>query len=385
MQIRLGNSITVFALFALVLSPPPAGAHVDDLESAVRAVLQVDKEGKGHDAAVEAMKTLNAAKASDIPTILRLMDDASPLARNWLRAAIDGAIQRDPALPIADIREFFDDHSHSNMGRALAFEILRKNDPEAAAAMIPGLIDDPSLPLRRLAIDYYVEQATGKPEPEAIGALGYALSYARETDQVTKLKDELAKRNIQIDLRRQMGFLTEWQLVGPFDNSKEAGFNVAHGPETNLQSVDTKAEYDGKPEESGPRKVKWIAHETSDPSGVVNVNEQIGKVKGAIAYALTEFKSEAEQPVQIRVGCINAVKVWVNGEEVINEEVYHVGFDPDQYVGTATLKAGANQILLKVCQNEQEEQWAQDWMYQVRVCDATGKTVLPAAEPAPQQ
>jgi hypothetical protein len=37
------------------------------------------------------------------------------------------------------------------------------------------------------------------------------------------------------------------------------------------------------------------------------------------------------------------------------------------------LKKGTNRILLKICQNEQEESWAQDWKFQFRITDTSGK------------
>jgi hypothetical protein len=35
--------------------------------------------------------------------------------------------------------------------------------------------------------------------------------------------------------------------------------------------------------------------------------------------------------------------------------------------------------LLKLCQNEQKEDWAQDWHFQLRICDASGAAVLPVS------
>ena len=57
----------------------------------------------------------------------------------------------------------------------------------------------------------------------------------------------------------------------------------------------------------------------------------------------------------------------------------------DQYVGAGELQAGRNLILLKLCQNEQTEEWAQDWKFQLRVCDATGKAVLATNRARPRQ
>ena len=36
---------------------------------------------------------------------------------------------------------------------------------------------------------------------------------------------------------------------------------------------------------------------------------------------------------------------------------------------------GANEILIKVCQNEQNDSWAQQWSFQLRICDALGGMV----------
>jgi hypothetical protein len=47
----------------------------------------------------------------------------------------------------------------------------------------------------------------------------------------------------------------------------------------------------------------------------------------------------------------------------------------DQYLARGKLKAGRNELLVKVCQNEQSEDWAQDWKFQLRICDASGGAV----------
>jgi hypothetical protein len=75
----------------------------------------------------------------------------------------------------------------------------------------------------------------------------------------------------------------------------------------------------------------------------------------------------------VRLGCINANKVWVNGKEVMATEVYHSGSMLDQYIAKCELKKGTNRVLLKICQNEQTESWAQDWQFQFRLTDLTGK------------
>lgn len=94
-------------------------------------------------------------------------------------------------------------------------------------------------------------------------------------------------------------------------------------------------------------------------------------------YAYCEFKCDQARDVEIRLGTPNGWKLWVNGELAFAHEEYHQSMRMDQYRTGVSLKAGANTILLKICQNEQTEDWAQRWEFQVRVCDATGAAVRP--------
>jgi hypothetical protein len=45
------------------------------------------------------------------------------------------------------------------------------------------------------------------------------------------------------------------------------------------------------------------------------------------------------------------------------------------------LKPGRNTILVKVCQNEQVEDWTKEWEFQIRVCDAAGTAILSTDRP----
>jgi hypothetical protein len=66
------------------------------------------------------------------------------------------------------------------------------------------------------------------------------------------------------------------------------------------------------------------------------------------------------------------VKLFLCGKELAGRDEYHHGSGFDALRGTGTLKAGENVLVVKVCQNNQAEAWAQDWFFQVRVCDDTG-------------
>src|SRR5262249_4435543 len=86
-------------------------------------------------------------------------------------------------------------------------------------------------------------------------------------------------------------------------------------------------------------------------------------------------ESTTDRPIEIRAASNNAIRIWLNGKEVFFREEYHHGMEIDQHVGKGTLVKGKNQILIKVCQNEQTDTWAERWSFQLRVCDALGAAV----------
>ena len=370
--------LSLLVLGALLAFPTDQSAAENDLEKAIATVRQVAAKGQGHEAAVDAMQELNKATAAQIPELLAGMDDANALAVNWLRSAIESAIDRGGEVPKDEIKKYLDDLARSHLGRAFAFELLTRDNSELRDSMLPSLVDDPSPPLRRQAVDAIVAKAKSANNPQmAIGAYAFALSRSRESDQIASIAKLLAEQGVQIDLSKQLGFVKSWQLVGPFDHVDEANFDNPLGPEKDIANIDLKAEYPGKSE-----NVSWQAHDVADANGIVDLNKIMGKVKGAIVYAYAEFESEKAQEASIRIGCINGNKVWLNGQLVMSNEVYHNGMDPDQFMGKANLKEGKNTILIKVCQNEQKEPWAQEWQYQLRICDPTGQAILPKAKAA---
>ena len=350
----------------------------DAIDDAINDVLGVEENGKGHAAAVKAMQTLQSATQADIPRLLSGMDRANKISANWLRGVIVATMQREGQFPADEILAYFQDSSHSHRGRLMAFELLSENDSEFADKTIPTLISDSSLPLRRMGVDWYVEQAEEAEDArDKIGSLGVALNNARDIDQVLKIAELMGEQGISVDLQNQLGFINQWHIVGTFNNKDEGGFNVAYGPEKDLANIDV---VDATYPDLNGNDVQWFSHTTSEPTGVVDLVKKIGPIKGVTAYAYATFDATEEREVDIRVGCINAHKVWVNGELIMANEVYHNGMSPDKFSSPANLKKGENVILIKVCQNEQTEPWAQDWQFQVRVCDETGKAIEPAEE-----
>jgi len=202
----------------------------------------------------------------------------------------------------------------------------------------------------------------------AAAAYRKALTGACDKDQVDAIAGRLKALGAPVDLAAHFGFIRTWHLVAPFDNHGGVGFLAAYPPE---RGVDLAAVYKGK----GGKEARWTVHTTDSPYGAVDLNKALGKQKGTVAYAFAAVDSPKARPVQVRVGSITAVKIFLTGKELFAREEYHHGVEMDQYVAAGTLKAGRNEVLLKVCQNEQSEDWAQAWGFQARLCDAVGAAV----------
>ncbi|MGI9243474.1 MAG: hypothetical protein ACR2RV_21925 [Verrucomicrobiales bacterium] len=356
----------VICLVSLALAGGSIGGPID----VIRAV---GLEGDGNVEAAAAWRELADSEASELLPILRGMRGANPLAANWLRSAVDTISDREGAeLPVAELGEFLLDTRQNPRARRLAFELIAKADPPAAEALVPGMLADPSQELRRDAVARLIGQAEtlAKAENTAGATLIYrqALGAARDIDQVKLLAERLRELGREVDLPEHFGFLMRWKAIAPFDNSGREGFDVVYPPEEQIDLAET---YDGK-----GKKVQWQPLETGHEFGIVDFNKPFGMVKEAVGYAYTTFESTSARPVELRLGCKNAWKVWLNGELLFGRDEYHRGMRIDQYRIPAQLKAGKNEILIKLCQNEQTEEWTVQWEFQLRVCDSSGTAVL---------
>ncbi len=368
------------ALLGLLAVRPTCGA--DEVGPLVARIKAVGAEGAGNAEAAAAWKRLVRLGPEALPELLTALDDAGPVAANWLRAAVDAVAERELAggrpLPAGALERFVRDTRHAGPARRLAYEWLARVDATAPKRLLPGMLHDPSAELRRDAVEVVLRDARQRLDrgdrPGASAAYRKALSGALDPDQVDQIAAKLRELGTEVDLAAHFGFVRRWWLLGPFDNHNGVGFETAYPPE---KKVDLAGHCKGK----GGAKLHWVEHTTSDPYGVVDLNKALGKHSGAVAYAYAVVVSPSERPVQVRVGSENAVKVFLNGRPIFSRDEHHHGMRIDQHVAPATLRAGRNEILLKVCQNEQKEDWAQKWSFQLRITDAAGaKVPLEAAK-----
>ena len=368
--------ITLACIVTLLLLPAigPAGKAAE-IDTALETIRSVGSEGKNNPAASQAWGELVKSPSASLIPILAAMQGANPLARNYLRAAFDTIAARERAagkgLPLEQLRAFLANHANDPAARRMAFEAIVTSEPQAKQAMLADALNDPSLEIRYDAIAQALEQAVplkASNKPAAIAAYETILASARNESHIKEAAKALRDLGETVELPLVFGFIMDWKLIGPFDSTDGVGFAAEYPPE---QGVDLSAKYEGK-----QGTVAWLDHITTDEYGMVDLNKALTKHMGAVGYAYHQFESTEDRPAELRLGCINANKVWLNGELLIANEVYHSGSRIDQYVGQGRLRKGKNEILVKVIQNEQTENWAQDWQFQLRVCDHLGTAIL---------
>lgn len=322
-----------------------------------------------------------------LPDILKELDTANPTRANWLRTSADAIVERElqagNKLDLPMLIKFLEDKSHNPRSRKMVFEWMVRAKPEMRKSWIATFNNDPSMELRREAVADMLEQIKAKKEKATITDYQGVISYTRDRDQVDEIAKAMKALGQELDIAEHFGFIRQWTVLSQFDNTGEKGFATVYDPEKKL---DWKKSYTGKDN----KPAVWKAITSKDPYGKMNLATDIAKHKSAVAYAVAIVKPhqpdprlEQEIPVELRANTLNALKVWLNGKELIAHEEYHHGDDMDQYVGKGVLKPGENIIMVKVCQNDQKEPWAQAWEFALRACDAIGTPVRLQVLPVP--
>lgn len=357
----------VMAIFALVALHFEWTAFVfAETNADLIKTLQTLKPGdQSNRIAAAAIRKLNSTNDIDLLSALRAMKGATPIGKNWLSGLASSVYGKSKGKYKDELQRFLMEQAEDSEARYIVFEWLTQDDAKLRSELLAKMHNDSSPEIRHLAIS---EALAAKPSSSNLRTL---LDSARHPDQVVDIIKRLKDDKIEIDQARHFGFLMDWKLIGPFDNVGTVNFDKVFPVESDWIAGRVQNEYPGKKE-----TVQWKSEKTTDIEGKVNLATAFSKEKGCIVYAMTEFDSEKDQDADIRIGSSNGTKIWLNSKLIASNEVYHTGMQIDQYIEPVRLTAGKNRILVKISQNEQTEQWAQEFVFQLRICDSTGKAIL---------
>lgn len=164
------------------------------------------------------------------------------------------------------------------------------------------------------------------------------------------------------ELSLALGNVTDWQLIGPFDNERGGGFDVAYDPE---KAIDVAASVPGK-----ERDVRWRPYPVRDhPLARLGLEQVVRPNSQVAVYLATTLESATERELALHLGSSCAVKVFVDGRECLARKVRRP-FHADQDVVVVALAPGVNQLLVKLA----IEEWP-DWVFEARLTELDGRPV----------
>ena len=191
------------------------------------------------------------------------------------------------------------------------------------------------------AVQATVAAAEDMPKDRKIALLKQALPVATSRETRKAIRDQLKGLGIT-DLPVQVppGFIAHWWVAGPLPNPQHGMYEKAYPPE---EAVDLAAGF-----EAEGKKLAWKKVE-ADYDGIVDLNAELKRGSNVGGYMFAEVTVEKDTPVELRLGSDDGFVLLLNGKTVGGKKVNRA-CKPGEDKIKATLKAGANQVVMKVLQ-----------------------------------
>lgn len=144
---------------------------------------------------------------------------------------------------------------------------------------------------------------------------------------------------------RELGYVSDWLVAGPFDNEGKSGLDTELGPEGQWERPLLPGQvYTGK-----ERPVSYrIPPAGSFPFGWLDGGALFRPDQNVCFFATTFLQADTKQRVSLWFGNSGAAKWFVDGKLVTEDGAYR-GFDADRHGIVVELSAGVHNVSAKVC------------------------------------
>jgi len=160
------------------------------------------------------------------------------------------------------------------------------------------------------------------------------------------LSSTLFGQKISYYLTNSDGFITAWLLRGTYsitqNNTRDYDFLSSSGGENKKFIIKEIIS-------EGLDKSSWLP--VNPNSYIINFQEFFGKSPNKVCYALTFIESQETQPVIIKCGSDDGIKIFLNGKMIHNNNIWR-GVTPDEDIIKGNLNKGLNTLLVKVNNGE---------------------------------
>ena len=147
------------------------------------------------------------------------------------------------------------------------------------------------------------------------------------------------------DSIRALGYIDQWQIVGPFDNEGKAGLDTPSGPEPELlQPIVPGKAYTGK-----ERPVRYRPVPAVFPYGYLDAGSLVRPEAKVCVFATTFVSApKAKRKLSVWAGAGGSFKLFWNGDLVLQDSAYR-GHDYDRSATWVDLEPGPNELTVKLC------------------------------------
>jgi len=142
-------------------------------------------------------------------------------------------------------------------------------------------------------------------------------------------------------IRADLGFINDFYMIGPFKNENREGMQIIYPPEIEIT-------LNRKYIQSVYHPVKWKHIQTEQPDGI-NLTDYFTPDENGVVYLLSYIHATNSQRVEMIYGSDDGIKIWLNDQLIINEDIYRQAYI-EQNRRSILLKKGINKILIKSSQ-----------------------------------
>ena len=156
------------------------------------------------------------------------------------------------------------------------------------------------------------------------------LEYVKKTT-----RDETLLATLQANGRPTLQ--GKWHYIGPFDDTRGAGFHAVYPPE---QEIDLTKSYPGK----DGKATAWKEYQNFPLNSRVQSRTLFADSQNSCAYFYCSIESPVAQTLPVQFLQQDTLKAWLNGKQVLSLN----NSREQESIAPLELRAGANQLLLKI-------------------------------------
>lgn len=238
------------------------------------------------------------------------------------------------------------------------------NRRQAEAAKARGRRPEGILPLLRIWRSW--DQSTPEHTLRLLQELGNARQLRPDRQVYARRLAALGRARLgALDASEQeiaaLGYVTDFRVIGPFDNEGKAGLDaITPVEEQRMQAPDLQASYQGR-----ERQVSWRALPDVTRGGYVDLRALLRPAENVCGLAETFVHTERARPLSLWFGAGGAARVYWNGLQVLEDRSYR-GTGADRHAVMLGAHAGWNRLLVKVCTTDSA------WGFHLRLGDPSG-------------